>query len=90
LEGIKKKIKPPHPCDRNIYEMTAADRQELGIGTLPASLEEALNELVKDSVIMEALGSHVGERFVEAKRIEWDRYRVQVHQWETEEYLSKF
>ncbi|MCL6477677.1 MAG: type I glutamate--ammonia ligase [Peptococcaceae bacterium] len=90
LDGIKKKTVPPKPCDRNIYEMTAAEREELGIGSLPSNLEEALDELVKDRVIMEALGPHVLERFVEAKRIEWDRYRVQVHPWEIDEYLTKF
>ncbi|KJR98369.1 MAG: glutamine synthetase [Peptococcaceae bacterium BRH_c4a] len=90
LDGIKKKIMPPPPCDRNIYEMTDGERRELGIGSLPGSMEESLKELGRDSVIMEALGSHVLERFAEAKKIEWDRYRVQVHPWEIEEYLTKF
>jgi len=90
LDGIEKKIAPPPPCDRNIYEMTDSERSELGIDNLPGSLEEALNELVKDSVVMDALGPHVRARFIEAKRIEWDRYRVQVHPWEIEEYLTKY
>lgn len=90
LDGIKKKIMPPPPCDRNIYEMTDGERMELGIGNLPGSMEESLKELGRDSAIMEALGPHVLERFIEAKKIEWDRYRVQVHPWEIEEYLSKF
>ncbi|MCL6610114.1 MAG: type I glutamate--ammonia ligase [Peptococcaceae bacterium] len=90
LDGIKRKIQPPPPCDRNIYEMTAAEREELGIGSLPGSLEEALRELEKDGVIAGALGPHVMQRYMEAKRIEWDRYRVQVHPWEIEEYLTKF
>jgi len=90
LDGIKRKIVPPPPCDRNIYEMTHQERMELGVGNLPGSLEEAIAELSSDKVILEALGPHVRERYLEAKRIEWDRYRVQVHQWETEEYLTKF
>ncbi|MDN5292803.1 MAG: glutamine synthetase [Eubacteriales bacterium] len=90
LDGIKNKIAPPPPCDRNIYEMTAAERQELGIGCLPEDLKEALDELEKDEVIKEALGPHVFSRFVEAKRIEWDRYRMQVHPWEIEEYLTRY
>lgn len=90
LDGIKKKIMPPPSCDRNIYHMSEGDRRELGIGSLPASLDEALNELERDEVVKEALGPHVFERFMEAKRIEWDRYRIQVHPWEIEEYLTKF
>ena len=90
LDGIKNRIAPPPPCDRNIYEMSPKEREELGIGCLPEDLKEALEELEKDEVIKEALGPHVFSRFMEAKRIEWDRYRMQVHPWELEEYLTKY
>lgn len=90
LEGIKNQIRPPKSCDRNIYEMTPVEREHLGIGNLPGSLEEALQELARDKIIQEALGPHVLHRFIEAKQIEWDRYRTQVHPWEIEEYLTKY
>lgn len=90
LDGIENCIEPPSPCERNIYRMTTGERVKLGIGRLPESLQEALWELQKDSVIRDALGEHVYQRFMEAKRIEWDRYRMQVHPWELEEYLTKF
>ncbi|OPZ74710.1 MAG: Glutamine synthetase [Firmicutes bacterium ADurb.Bin456] len=90
LEGIKNKILPPEPCNRNIYEMTPLERDQMGIGVLPSSLNEALDELLKDQVIQGALGKHVLHRFVEAKQIEWERYRTNVHPWEIEEYLTKF
>ncbi|MBE3588788.1 MAG: type I glutamate--ammonia ligase [Thermoanaerobacteraceae bacterium] len=90
LDGIKNRIAPPPPCDRNIYAMTDREREELGIGCLPQSLKEAMDELVRDEVIREALGPHVFDRFMEAKQIEWDRYRTQVHPWELEEYLTKY
>jgi glutamine synthetase len=90
LDGIKNKITPPAQCNRNIYEMTAAEREQLGIGSLPESLNQAIYELKKDQVIKEALGEHVFNRFIEAKKIEWDRYRIQVHPWEIDEYLAKF
>ena len=90
IDGIKNKITPPEPCNRNIYEMTSLERKQLGIGNLPESLMDAIRELKKDKLIQEALGEHVLHRFIEAKQIEWDRYRVQVHPWEIEEYLTKF
>ncbi|HHW44124.1 type I glutamate--ammonia ligase [Desulfofundulus thermobenzoicus] len=90
LDGIKNRIAPPPPCDRNIYAMTEREREELGIGCLPQNLKEAMDELVRDEVIREALGPHVFDRFMEAKQIEWDRYRTQVHPWELEEYLTKY
>jgi len=90
LEGIRNQIRPPEPCDHNIYEMTPGEHEKLGIDSLPGSLAEALHELAKDSLIQDALGPHVMHRFTEAKKIEWERYRIQVHPWELEEYLTKY
>lgn len=90
LDGIKNKIAPPPPTDENIYHMDDAERAKRGIGSLPSSLKEALEELSADEVIKSALGDHIYHRFIEAKTIEWNRYRTQVHQWEIDEYLTKF
>ncbi|MBC7344165.1 MAG: type I glutamate--ammonia ligase [Clostridia bacterium] len=90
LDGIRNKILPPPPCDKNIYAMSDEERAEWGIAKLPEDLKEALLELEKDEVIKSALGPHITERFLEAKWIEWDRYRMQVHPWEVAEYLTKF
>ncbi|MCL5056932.1 MAG: type I glutamate--ammonia ligase [Actinobacteria bacterium] len=90
LDGIKNKIQPPEPCERNIYHMTDSERKELGIGSLPSSLQEALQEMAADEVVKSALGPHIFQKFMEAKAKEWDSFRIQVHAWEVEEYLSKF
>lgn len=90
LDGIKNKIQPPPPTDKNIYEMTEEERAAEGICNLPASIYEAIQELSKDEVIKAALGDHAYNRFIEAKKIEWNRFRVMVHQWEIDEYLSVF
>ncbi|TDA66938.1 MAG: type I glutamate--ammonia ligase [Clostridia bacterium] len=90
MDGIENKIEPPPPCDRNIYAMTEAERRALGIATLPQDLSQALAALEANNVIKEALGPHILDRFIEAKRIEWERYRSQVHPWEVQEYLTKF
>ncbi|OPY59287.1 MAG: Glutamine synthetase [Pelotomaculum sp. PtaU1.Bin035] len=47
LDGIKNQILPPEPCNRNIYEMTPAAREQLGIGSLPENLQAAIQELKK-------------------------------------------
>ncbi|OPX84538.1 MAG: Glutamine synthetase [Pelotomaculum sp. PtaB.Bin104] len=90
LDGIKNKIQPPPPTDLNIYHLTADERSELNIPSLPASLLEAIEELQKDDVIKSALGAHILDKFVEAKIREWDNFQVQVHPWEVSEYLTKF
>ncbi len=90
LAGIKNKILPPEQCNRNIYEMTPVERAQFGIDSLPENLKAAIGELEKDEALKGALGVHVFERFIAAKKIEWGRYRIQVHPWETIEYLAKF
>lgn len=90
LDGIKNKISPPPPVNSNIYHMSEEEREKLGIKTLPTSLGEALEELKADPVMVEALGPHIYERFLEAKRLEWEDYCTRVHPWEIEHYLTKF
>lgn len=89
LDGIKKNTQAPAPVDKNIYNLSLQERQELGISSLPGTLEEALNNLEKDKVVQEALGEHIYSRFVEAKRIEYQSYQMAVHQWELDHYLAK-
>lgn len=90
LDGIKNKLTPPAPIDRNIYVMTKEEREENGIVDLPATLFAALEKLKEDGVIMDALGDHLLEHFIEAKEIEWDMFRTQVHPWEREQYMNMY
>lgn len=90
LDGIVNKIEPPPACDKNIYQMSEAELKELGIGSLPGSLQEAYAELAQNEVIKGALGEHIYEKLTEAKRKEYDSYRTRVHQWEIDQYLTLF
>jgi glutamine synthetase len=90
LDGIKNQSAPPASVDRNIYVMSKAERIAEGIIDLPSTLAEALELLKQDEVIVSALGEHIFEHFVEAKEIEWDMFRTQVHPWEREQYMSMY
>ncbi|MEM2934164.1 MAG: type I glutamate--ammonia ligase [Methanocellales archaeon] len=87
LDGIKRKLTPPEPVEADIYSMTREEKKQLGIEALPETLAEALDELEKDSMLRELLGSHIYENFKRAKRREWDEFRIQVTSWEIENYL---
>ena len=90
LDGITNGIKPPEPVNKNIYTMSHRERRRYRIDELPRDLHDALECLTKDTVIREALGEHVYERFVEAKRSEWLEYSANVSSWEVERYLGAF
>ncbi|WP_020062978.1 type I glutamate--ammonia ligase [Bacillus sp. 123MFChir2] len=90
LDGIKNKLAVPPAVDRNIYVMTPEEREKAGIIDLPATLAQALNELKSNEIICGALGEHLLEHFIEAKEIEWDMFRTQVHQWERDQYMTLY
>jgi glutamine synthetase len=90
LDGIDRKLTPPDPVEENLYHFDAAKLESRRIKQLPGTLREAIDELSRDTVIREALGDHIFERFVEAKREEWDEYRTQVSSWEVDRYLEAF
>ena len=90
LEGVKEKMEVPAAIDRNIYAMSARERKEAGIDDLPGTLNEAIEYLKQDETVQSALGSHILDNFIEAKRFEWAAYRSQVSQWELDQYLKLF
>ncbi len=90
LDGVENQLTAPEPVDRNIYVMDKEEREANGVQDLPATLFDALQHLKEDEVIKGALGEHLLEHFLEAKEIEWDMFRTQVHPWEREQYLSSY
>ena len=86
LEGIEKDYSLPSPSDRNVSEMTQKERETSGIGTLPADLNEAIRLAEKSTLVRKTLGEHLFEKLIENKKIEWDRYRSQVTDFELKRY----
>lgn len=87
LKGIEKNYELPEPVERNVYEMTEEERKELGIGSLPASLFEAIELAEGSELVRKTLGEHIFTKLIENKKIEWQRYRAQVTNYELKEYL---
>jgi len=87
LDGIEQGYELPEPMETNLYHLTAEQREERGITSLPETLGEAIDELAHSEVGRKALGPHIFEHYVELKRKEWDEYRVQLTSWERERYL---
>ncbi len=88
LEGIEKEYELPDPVERNIYQMSEAERKELGIGTLPEDLWEAIQVAAQSELMRKTLGDAVFESLIESKKVEWDKYRLHVTPWEMDNYLS--
>jgi glutamine synthetase len=90
LDGIRRDLPVPVPVEENLYEFDAAMLARHNVQMLPGTLREALDELERDELVRDTLGPHVFERFMEAKRQEWEDYRIRVTPWEIERYLEIF
>jgi glutamine synthetase len=90
LDGVERKLEARAPVNRNIFTMSFRDRRKYRIDELPRDLHEALETFEKDSVVKAALGPHLTERFLEAKRDEVLQYNLQVSRWEIENYLGRY
>lgn len=87
LDGIAQRLTPPPEIPGNIYAMDQETRKAFGIEALPRNLEEALSEMERDAVVMDVLGPHVAQHYLNGKQKEWEEYQTRVSSWELEKYL---
>ena len=87
LDGVRRELPVAPASDENLFRPNPARRNTPDY--LPRSLEAALAALEKDTVIQEALGAHICERFVAARRIDIKNYGQAVSPWELQRDLSR-
>ena len=87
LEGIKKGLKAPDPVEENLFHFDDAKLAKYYITKLPANLSEAIVEIEKGKIVREVFGEYTWGRYLEAKKEEWDTFRISVTGWEIDRYL---
>ncbi|OAI38728.1 glutamine synthetase [bacterium SCGC AG-212-C10] len=87
LDGIERELPLPPPVEENVYEMAPEERAARNIAMLPGSLIEAIEAAESSPLLRSALGDHTFESLIKNKRIEWDRFRRHVTDFEVAEYL---
>jgi glutamine synthetase len=87
MKGVEKKYPLPEPVEEDIFEMDEKAREVAGITSLPGSLYEALSLVSKSELVRTTLGDHIFQKFIENKKVEWDRFRIHVSQYEIDRYL---
>jgi glutamine synthetase len=84
LDGIQKKIEPPSPLDKDIYELDAEEKAT--IANVPGSLQEALAALEADHDFLlkgDVFSKDVIETWLDYKRTrEVDQVALRPHPWE--------
>jgi len=94
LDGIERGLDAGDPNSANLYEMSEAQRSELGIELLPGNLLDAVRELEQSDVLRKAFGKtrdgDYVDYFAKVKRREWQQAHEQITQWELDRYLQLF
>ncbi len=83
LDGIKKRIEPPAPIDKDIYELEGEEKA--GIAHVPGSLQESLDALEADHDFLlegDVFTKDVIENWIGLKRQEVDAVALRPHPWE--------
>jgi glutamine synthetase len=88
LDGIRQQMPLPDALEETLLGQDRSRLRQLEV--LPASLGEALDALSQDDVILSALGPYISDRYLAAKRQEFDDYSQQVTPWEIERYIRRY
>lgn len=86
-DGVKNNLPLTDAIEDNIFQMDHAKRAELKLDLLPNSLENAVKEFEQSEFLHKVLGDHIFYKLIENKKVEWDRYRMAVMDFEIENYL---
>lgn len=90
LDGVQNKIEPPEPIDKNIYDLSPEEASE--IRGVPASLDEALDNLEKDHDFLlkgDVFTKDLIETWIAYKRkAEVDAIRLRPHPYEFTMYYD--
>jgi glutamine synthetase len=89
LDGVKNKIDPGKPLDKNTYELSESESK--AIPTVPGSLEQSLDALEKDHDFLLNGGvftRDVIDVWIKYKRQEIDKVRLRPHPYEFHLYFD--
>jgi glutamine synthetase len=94
LDGIDRALDPGEPNRDNLYTLSPEEIAKRGIRTMPPTLLHAMDELVADDVMRDALGKTPDgdyvDYFAQVKREEFHAWHSIVSDWEVERYLTLY
>jgi glutamine synthetase len=91
VQGIIEKLPKPEASNLNVYHLSQAERDRLGIKSLPGSLEQALELAEKSELVKSVVGERFLADFVRIKKKEIEKFKTcQKSLVQDESQLSKY
>lgn len=90
LDGLEKKMKLGNPVNKDPADLTQEERERKGVVSLPANLGQSLEQLNKDSVLLNALGPDLSRSFLAVRTAEWNAMKDLSLEKEVEMLLERY
>jgi glutamine synthetase len=90
LEGVKSQLALGEPTLIDPGNYSEEERLSRGIRRYPANLKEALDNLERDMVLLDALGPLLSRAYLAVKRLEWESFSKEDMAYEMKHHFWKF
>jgi glutamine synthetase len=90
LDGVARKLDPGEPALIDPGNLSDEELKQRGIRRLPGSQAEALDNLEKDELLMDALGPMLAQSYLTVKRSEYRAFAEQDVDFEMKHHFHKF
>jgi glutamine synthetase len=87
LDGVDKATPCPEPMTVDLYKLTAMEREEMNVGSLPHDLYEAAQVAERSDWLREAVGDDLHSKLIETKIAEADMFRLYVSPMDLERHM---
>ena len=84
LDGVRQGLNLSEPVTVDPGNLAESERQAKGIELLPTNLGDSIEQLEKDEVLLEALGSDLAQSYLAVRKAEWEAMK----DWELEEEVK--
>jgi glutamine synthetase len=90
LDGIRRKIPIPPPCNIDPFLLTDEERKEKGIERFPTSLRQTIDALSKDKVLLDALQPRLAKAIIAIREMEYETMKDMSFELERKLLLQRF
>ena len=90
LDGIEQGLEPPPPVLADPAVLGEEERLRAGAVRLPESLGQAVGNLKRDGVLMEALGERLAASYIAVKELDVEAFSLEDDSFELRQHFAKY
>jgi glutamine synthetase len=90
LDGIERQITLPPPVTVDPFNLSDKERQAIGADRLPTSLKDAIANLKRDRVLLDAMGERLSTSYIAVKELDIDAFASADEAFEFRQHIYKF